>query len=325
MPCRRRVPTTSPHMSRAEPRPPPQPELRGAAPTPARGDPLQNRGPAEACRGRCRGGARGLRAVGLARRPPGPAATVRRLEQQYGARSQAARTGRQQLFTQPAPNIYFFLFNTRRGPFADVRLRRAVNFAIDRRALAVNTGLGEVGRPTDQHIPPGLPGFEDAAIYPLGGPDLREARRLAGSKRRRAVLYTCDFPGCSRHGQILRSNLAATGIDLEVRKFPIPQLFERIQRPGRTPSTSPTRIGSLTTPTRSATSTSSSATKGSSTGRSRTPGGSAGWTMWQASRANGGCGPTRRSTASWLRRPPRPCRSPREARPTSYPRAWAAR
>jgi YVTN family beta-propeller protein len=163
--------------------------------------------------------------------PPVPAATVRRLEQQYGARSQAARTGRQQLFTQPAPNIYFFLFNTRRGPFADVRLRRAVNFAIDRRALAVNTGLGEVGRPTDQHIPPGLPGFEDAAIYPLGGPDLREARRLAGSKRRRAVLYTCDFPGCSRHGQILRSNLAAIGIDLEVRKFPIPQLFERIQRP----------------------------------------------------------------------------------------------
>jgi peptide/nickel transport system substrate-binding protein len=112
-----------------------------------------------------------------------------------------------------------------------VRLRRAVNFAIDRRALAVNTGLGEVGQPTDQHIPPGLPGFEDAAIYPLGGPDLREARRLAGSKRRRAVLYTCDFPGCSRHGQILRSNLAAIGIDLEVRKFPIPQLFERIQRP----------------------------------------------------------------------------------------------
>ena len=163
--------------------------------------------------------------------PPVSAATVLRLENQYGARSQAARAGRQQLFTQPAPNIYYFLFNTRRGPFADVRLRRAVNFAIDRRALAANTGIGEVGRPTDQHIPPGLPGFEDAAIYPLGGPDLPAARRLAGGERRRAVLYTCDFPGCSRHGQILRSNLSAIGIDLEVRKFPIPQLFGRLQDP----------------------------------------------------------------------------------------------
>jgi YVTN family beta-propeller protein len=160
------------------------------------------------------------------------AATQRRLTARYGPNSNAARAGRQQVFTQPVPNIYYFLFNTRRRPFSDVNLRKAVNFAIDRRALAAHTGVGEIGRPTDQHIPPGLPGFEDAAIYPLGGPDLRTARRLAGKARRRAVLYTCDFPGCSRHGQILKTNLAAIGIDLEVREFPIPQLFTRLQTPG---------------------------------------------------------------------------------------------
>jgi peptide/nickel transport system substrate-binding protein len=166
--------------------------------------------------------------------PPGspalPAATGPRLEQRYGPNSDAARAGRQRLFTQPAPNIYYFSFNTRRGPFADVRLRKAVNFALDRRALARQTGLGEAGRPTDQHIPPGLPGFQDAAIYPLGGRDLRTARSLAGDTRRHAVLYTCDYPDCSRHGQTLRSNLAAIGIDLEVREFSIPELFSRLQR-----------------------------------------------------------------------------------------------
>lgn len=46
------------------------------------------------------------------------------------------------------------------------------------------------------------------------------------------MLYTCDFPACSRHGQILKSNLAAIGIDLEVREFPLPQLFGRLQTPG---------------------------------------------------------------------------------------------
>ncbi len=167
--------------------------------------------------------------------PPGEPtvspATTRRLLRRYGPGSEAARAGRQQVFTQPAPNIYYFAFNARHGPFQDVRLRRAVNFAIDRRALARNTGVGEDGRPTDQHIPPGMPGFEDAAIYPLGGPDLAAARRLAGNARRRAVLYTCDFPACARHGQILRSNLSAIGIDLEVRQFPLPQLFERLQKP----------------------------------------------------------------------------------------------
>jgi peptide/nickel transport system substrate-binding protein len=168
--------------------------------------------------------------------PPGDPgvspATGRRLVERYGPHSEAARAGRQQAFTQPAPNIYYFAFNTRRGPFADVRLRRAVNFAMDRRALARYTGGGEVGRPTDQYIPPGLPGFEDAAIYPLGGPDLTSARRLVGARRRRAVLHTCDFPDCSRHAQILKSNLSAIGIDLEVREFSIPEHFERLRRPG---------------------------------------------------------------------------------------------
>jgi YVTN family beta-propeller protein len=167
--------------------------------------------------------------------PPGEpavsATTERRLLKRYGPGSEAARAGRQRVFTQPTPNIYYFAFNSRHGPFADVRLRKAVNFAMDRRALALHTGLGERGRPTDQLIPPGLPGFEDAAIYPLGGPDLPTARRLAGTARRRAVLYTCDFPSCSRHGQILRSNLGAIGIDLEVRQFSIPELFTRLQKP----------------------------------------------------------------------------------------------
>ena len=75
---------------------------------------------------------------------------------------------------------------------------------------------------------PGLPGFEDAAIFPLGGPDLATARRLAGDVQRRAVLYTCNLPGCSRHAQILRSNLRAIGIELDVRQFSVAEMFTRI-------------------------------------------------------------------------------------------------
>jgi ABC-type oligopeptide transport system substrate-binding subunit len=127
--------------------------------------------------------------------------------------------------------VYSFVFNTRRGPFTDARLRRAVSFAMDRRALAAHTGLGEGGRPTDQFIPPGEPGFEDVAAYPLGGPDLANARRLAGHRRRHAVLYTCNLPGCTAHGQILRSNLRAIGIDLDVRQFSLGEMFRRTSNP----------------------------------------------------------------------------------------------
>ena len=160
-----------------------------------------------------------------------PAELGRRLTQRYGAQSEAARAGRQQLFTQPSLSVYSFVFNTRRAPFSDPRLRRAVNFAMDRRALAAHTGGGESGRPTDQFIPPGLPGFEDVAVYPLGGPDLESARRLVDGRRRRAVLYTCNLPGCTRHAQILRSNLATIDIELSVRQFTIAEMFRRTERP----------------------------------------------------------------------------------------------
>ena len=76
------------------------------------------------------------------------------------------------------------------------------------------------GRPTDQFIPPGLPGFQDAKIYPLGGPDLERARRLAGERRRQAVLYACSSPGMRRDAGIARRNLAEIGIDVDVKLFP---------------------------------------------------------------------------------------------------------
>jgi YVTN family beta-propeller protein len=148
-----------------------------------------------------------------------------RLERRYGPLSAAARAGRQRYFTSPGLSVFYLLFNTRRPLFADPRMRRAVNFAIDRRALAAHPGLPATARPTDQYIPPGIPGFEDAAIYPLGGPDLATARRLAGRGRRDATLYTCTNPNCARNAQTLRQNLRAIGIELDVRQVPEPVLF----------------------------------------------------------------------------------------------------
>jgi ABC-type transport system substrate-binding protein len=46
------------------------------------------------------------------------------------------------------------------------------------------------------------------------------------------VFYTCDSPGCTRHAQILQSNLEAIGITLEVRQFPLAEFFRRVFSPG---------------------------------------------------------------------------------------------
>ena len=142
-----------------------------------------------------------------------PPDEVGRLDRLYGAGSEAATAGRQRLFIGPQLTVHYLLLNSSDPPFDDPRVRRAVNYAIDRRALAHEPFPGTTGRPTDQALPPGLPGFVDTAIYPLGGPDVRRARELAGQLKAHVVLYTCDLPPCLELGETVRGNLAKIGIE----------------------------------------------------------------------------------------------------------------
>jgi YVTN family beta-propeller protein len=152
-----------------------------------------------------------------------------RLIRRYGPGSRAAAAGRQQYFAGPEPIVTGLLFNARRPLFARAAMRRAVSYAIDRRALAAHPVPESLAsRPADQLIPPGWPGFRDATIYPLGGPDLATARRLAAGGRRHGVFYTCNVAPCLEWAEIVRKNLAAIGIDLEIRVFTFHDMFQRI-------------------------------------------------------------------------------------------------
>ena len=75
-------------------------------------------------------------------------------------------------------------FNASRPLFkANVELRQAVNFAVDRRALTRELGA-YAGTVTDQYLPSTMPGHVQRSIYPLSGPDLNKARALANGNRR---------------------------------------------------------------------------------------------------------------------------------------------
>jgi peptide/nickel transport system substrate-binding protein len=159
-------------------------------------------------------------------------ADVSKLTARYGPGSAAAKHGRQQFFVDPLLGYDFLALNTHRPLLRDTRLRQAVNYAIDRRALAaIGSAYPYALRPTDQYLPAGLFGFRDVSVYPFT-PDLAKARRLAGDKRRTAVFYTCNHSPCDRMAQVVRSNLAAIGIDVQVKTFPLDALFTRVSRPG---------------------------------------------------------------------------------------------
>jgi peptide/nickel transport system substrate-binding protein len=74
----------------------------------------------------------------------------------------------------------FFFLNTQLAPFDELDVRRAVNYALDKRALA--RLFGGLIEPACTFLPPGVPGFDRSAPCrygdPTGPPDLARARRL---------------------------------------------------------------------------------------------------------------------------------------------------
>ena len=167
-------------------------------------------------------------AEGLDRVEHGDADWAGALSPDYFApgRNLAAKYGinRSQFFVRPGFVLRHLIFNSARPLFRNnAPLRRAVNFALDRRALAraaTNTPLSD--RLTDQLLPPSLPGFKDASIYPLQRPNLERARSLARGNLRggKAVLYTSNGPQPLAVAQTAKQQLAAIGLEVELRPLP---------------------------------------------------------------------------------------------------------
>ena len=120
--------------------------------------------------------------------------------------------------------VHFFNFNVHRPLFADARMRQAVQYVLDRVALAK---AGEaVGIPATRLLSPGVPGYDATPLYPLRG-DVRRARKLAGPKNRRAVVYTWDDPPYTdAFNRVLREQLSAIGISATVLRIDQAKGFE---------------------------------------------------------------------------------------------------
>jgi peptide/nickel transport system substrate-binding protein len=108
-----------------------------------------------------------------------------------------------QLHVDPIPGTYFYLFNERVRPFDDVRVRRALNYAVDREAVIGLARGVDVAQPTCQVLPPNFPGYRPYCPYTAnpsanGGwdaPNVDRARRLvaaSGTKGERVTVWTTD-------------------------------------------------------------------------------------------------------------------------------------
>ena len=127
-------------------------------------------------------------------------------------------------FVRPGFTLRMLAFNMARPLFRDnPSLRKAVNFALNRRAIINGTSSPLASVPSDQYLPPTMPGFRNADIYPLEHADLARARELAAGNLRggKVVLYTNNNTLPMAFGLLVKRQLAEIGLDVDVRGIPL--------------------------------------------------------------------------------------------------------
>ncbi|WP_197382880.1 ABC transporter substrate-binding protein [Mycolicibacterium mengxianglii] len=113
-------------------------------------------------------------------------------------------------------NTFYFWMNTQTAPFNDLRVRQAVNYAIDPEAL--NRVFGGRLHPTQQILPPGMPGYEEYKLYP--GPDMNKAKQLiaeANPADRDITVWTNDEPDRKRIGEYYHDVLNQLGFNATLK------------------------------------------------------------------------------------------------------------
>lgn len=121
---------------------------------------------------------------------------------------------------------YGIVFNTRRSPFDDRRLRVAAALAIDRREV-VDGYLFGFGTPATGPVPPGVPGALPPPDVPLA-PD--SARRLVGGAPVTFELLTVGS-GEAALEQLLQARLAAVGFRVAIRQLELSAFLDRVYGP----------------------------------------------------------------------------------------------
>ena len=113
-------------------------------------------------------------------------------------------------------NTYYFFMNMEKPPFNDIKVRQAINYAVDPEAL--NRIFGGRLHPSQQILPPGMPGYQEYKLYP--GPDMNKAKQLiaeANPADRDITVWTDDEPDRKRIGEYYHDLLTQLGFNATLK------------------------------------------------------------------------------------------------------------
>jgi peptide/nickel transport system substrate-binding protein len=123
-----------------------------------------------------------------------------------------------QFLVTPQIDLYYFWMNVNKPPFDDLRVRQAVNYAIDPAALERIYG-GQL-RATQQVLPAAMPGHVTFRPYPHDMTKARELIALAEPTQLKVTVWTDDFPPNKQAGEYYEGVLRELGFRPTLKVIP---------------------------------------------------------------------------------------------------------
>ncbi len=137
-----------------------------------------------------------------------------------------------QFRVEPTISTYYFWMNMKKAPFDDLKVREAVNYAVDARALQ-RIYAGQLA-PTQQILPPGMPGYKKFELYPHNMAKAKALFEEANPSDRNITVWTDNLSPNDEAGAYYQDVLKKLGFNAKLKVLNADNYF--------------TVIGNLSTP-----------------------------------------------------------------------------
>ncbi len=124
---------------------------------------------------------------------------------------------------ESSPSTYYYWMNYKSPTFSNLKVRQAVNYAVDPEAL-VRIYSGQL-KPTQQILPPNFPGYKKYTLYPHNMTKAKQLIAESGVKDKDVTVWTDDESPNDSAGAYLQDVLKKLGFNAQLKQISADNYF----------------------------------------------------------------------------------------------------